>query len=186
MLRTVRRMGGILLLTTLSLGGGLEGGATPSAYAAGSGGMSLELRLEGATGQMRRASPIPARMAVFVYEARQGTQQNSVFKAELADYMRAHPSAPVDVVAIADVRGLNFFPLNEFIRKAVQDASERASMEVLLDWTGSWGQSFHCPSGPSTVLVIGPDGREVFRHVGSLSAQQRSVIFHLIGQTTTS
>ena len=179
MWRRGRSFVGLFSIVALGLAA-VTGAGISSAVAAGSGGMPLELRLEGASGQMRRASPKVGRSAVFVYEGREAMDENVAFKEELLAYMLAHPAASIDVAAIADVRGLNFFPINEFVRLAVQQASVRTSTEVLLDWKGRWGDTFGCPRGVSTVIVIGRDGRELFRHSGRLSDEQRLSVLQMI------
>ena len=65
----------------------------------------------------------------------------------------------VNVVAVADVRGLGWWPVSGFVRDAVVQQGKRDGTNILFDWTGSWGNAMGLPAGGCSVVIT--DGRSV-------------------------
>ncbi len=97
-------------------------------------------------------NPASGPVGIVVYSARDGAAAASLVGSQLCG-AGLHPQA------VADVRGLNFWPASGFVRGTVQSQEARDGARILLDWTGVWGDSLGAPAGGCTVLKT--DGEHV-------------------------
>jgi hypothetical protein len=65
----------------------------------------------------------------------------------------------VNVVAVADVRGLGWWPISRVVKDAVVEQGKRDGTSVLFDWTGAWGNAMGLQGGSCSVVVT--DGKSV-------------------------
>lgn len=100
-------------------------------------------------------------MTAYVYSSRDGTvEANRV--GEILGKREGYR-----VLAVADVRGLDIWPISAIVKKAVEVEAATNGNEVLLDWTGEWGSRMRFRGGGCEVLVVGENGREEFRGICS-------------------
>lgn len=96
--------------------------------------------------------PPPA--GIYVYSDRSGSEDASRAGAILRE------SGARGVVAIADVRGLGFWPLSTTVRDAVESQVRRDGAPILLDWTGAWGNMMGLQAGGCSVLIMSGESIE--------------------------
>jgi hypothetical protein len=140
-----------------------------------------EFALEGTTGAQRRLRDYRPRVVVLVYEDRDAGSQNQALKDELA--RRAATSGlarHVALLPIADLHGYDFWPARGFARDAVVDIARRLGVEILIDWRGDVGRAYRMARGASNVVIVGRDGRVVYRSSGPLDAARREVFFRAL------
>lgn len=97
-------------------------------------------------------NPAASPQGLVVYSSREGADEASRVGIRLC-------GMGIQTAAVADVRGLNFWPAEGFVRGTViaQEGCDRT--RILLDWTGSWGNSLGIPAGGCTVLKT--DGENI-------------------------
>lgn len=141
-----------------------------------------DFALEGTSGQTRRLRDYRGRVVILIYEDRDSNQQNQALKRELAARARTEDLArDVAVVPVADLSAYDFWPASGFARDAVLDIARQQGLEILIDWSGSMAGAYRFRPSTSYVLVIGRDGRVLFRHAGSLPPRARMRFFSVIG-----
>ena len=154
-----------------------------SAPAAAPAPVAPDFALEGTSGQTRRLRDYRGRVVILIYEDRDSNQQNNDLKRELAEHARAQDlTRDVAVVPVANLSSYSFWPAQGFARDAVVDIAREQRMEILIDWSDAVSGPYHFRSGTSYVMVLGRDGRVLFRHAGALPMQARMRFFSVVGE----
>ena len=142
-----------------------------------------EFALEGTSGHTRRLRDYQGRVVILIYEDRDSNQQNNDLKRELADRARSQDlTHDVAVVPVANLSSYSFWPAAGFARDAVIDIAHQQGMEILIDWSNTMAGSYRFRPSTSYVMVLGRDGRVLFRHAGALPLRARMQFFSVIGE----
>ena len=145
--------------------------------------MAPDFALEGTSGQTRRLRDYRGRVGILIYEDRDSNQQNNELKRELAERARAQDlSRDVAVVPVANLSSYSFWPASGFARDAVIDIAREQGMEILIDWSSTMSGAYRFRPSTSYVMVLGRDGRVLFRHAGMLPPRARMRFFSVIGE----
>lgn len=145
--------------------------------------MAPDFALEGTSGQTRRLRDYRGRVVILIYEDRDSNQQNNELKRELAERARAQDlSRDVAVVPVANLSSYSFWPASGFARDAVIDIAREQGMEILIDWSSTMSGAYRFRPSTSYVMVLGRDGRVLFRHAGMLPPRARMRFFSVIGE----
>lgn len=145
--------------------------------------MAPDFALEGTSGQTRRLRDYLGRVVILIYEDRDSNQQNNDLKRELAERARAENlTRDVAVVPVANLSSYSFWPASGFARDAVVDIARQQGMEILIDWSNTMSGAYRFRPSTSYVMVLGRDGRVLFRHAGSLPLRARMRFFSVIGE----
>lgn len=115
------------------------------------------------------------RPTVFFYEDKGSTEQNAGLKRELFARARAHRLfGRANVLGVANLHGLDFFPARLFALSAVRDAERKDSVPVLVDWDRTLsGPPWNLPPSASSVVLLDAEGALVHSWSGPLG--QRDV-----------
>jgi hypothetical protein len=149
--------------------------------------MAPDFALEGTSGQTRRLRDYRGRVVILIYEDRDSNQQNNDLKRELAERARAENlTRDVAVVPVANLSSYSFWPASGFARDAVVDIARQQGMEILIDWSNSMSGAYRFRPSTSYVMVLGRDGRVLFRHAGALPLRARMRFFSVIGEAIAS
>lgn len=142
-----------------------------------------DFALESTAGVTRRLGDYAGRVVILLYEDRDSNQQNDVLKRELAARARREDlTRDVSLVPVANLSAFNFWPARGFARDAVVDIARQQGHEIMIDWSGSMAGAWRFRAGQSHVVVIGRDGRVLFRVSGALSERFRAQFFEVITQ----
>lgn len=145
--------------------------------------MAPDFALEGTSGQTRRLRDYRGRVVILIYEDRDSNQQNNELKRELAERARAQDlTRDVAVVPVANLSSYSFWPASGFARDAVIDIAREQGMEILIDWSSTMSGAYRFRPSTSYVMVLGRDGRVLFRHAGMLPPRARMRFFSVIGE----
>lgn len=135
----------------------------------------LDYELESATGGRRTLRAHRGQRVAIFYEQREHMHDNFGLKKHFISPTPASPFGRARVVAIANVKALNFHPARTFTEKAVQAISNRFGLEFLLDWDARLLEApFSFVPGLSNVIVVDEQGIEVYRHVGPMTAADQA------------
>jgi hypothetical protein len=143
------------------------------------GGPVLDATVENSSGSHTRLSTLWQRPTVLFYEDRDSTALNQHVKDELTARARQPGLAEqVSVVAVANVAAWDWFPARNFVLAAVKDIERKFNLPVFLDFKGSLSSApWNLPAKSSTVLVLDPSGRAVWRAQGRLSREKVDELF---------
>lgn len=121
--------------------------------------------------------------SVLLYEDRHSTEVNRSFKTALRAREQGPHGADVQVLAVANLSGLNFFPIRGFALHGVREAERKAQHPLLVDWENALTRPpWSLPPNGSTVVVLSPTGDVVFTQSGALDAQAQEQVFALLGR----
>lgn len=148
----------------------------------------MDARVSNTKGQSVWLAQKWGKPTVLFYEDKDGTFQNQALKDALFQKGRETGLLEaVSVVAIANVRGFDWFPAKNFVVAAVKDAEAKSGIPVYLDWSGALSQKpWSLDAEGSTVLVVDGGGEKVlFSKHGKLSAEEIKQVFELLGSLVT-
>lgn len=108
--------------------------------------------------------------AVLFYEDKDATALNQVLKDELFKQGKEHDLLKsVTVVAVANLKGFNWFPARNFARDAVADTEKKVGIPVYVDFDATLQAApLSLPATGAVVLVVDRKGNEVLRKKGKL------------------
>jgi hypothetical protein len=152
----------------------------------GDGGVTLDAIVENSSGSTTKLSALWAKPTVLFYEDRDSTALNQHVKDALYERGREKQMlGQVSVVAVANVAAFDWFPARNFVLAAVRDIEKKVNVPVYLDFKGALATSpWNLPSKSSTVLVLDPSGRPVWRVQGRLSKEKVDELFTTLEQLT--
>lgn len=158
-------------------------GVALALLAGGAWGAPMDARISNTQGKSVWLARLWGKPTVIFYEDKESTAQNQVLKDEL--FKQGRERGLLDaalVIAIANVRGFDWFPARNFVVGAVKDAQKRSGIPVYLDWSGTLtGKPFSLSATGSTVLVIDASGERVlFSKNGVLSEDEVRQVFGVL------
>ena len=142
----------------------------------------LDATVSTTSGSDVKLASLRGKPTVVFYEDRDSTELNQSLKDELFKRGREeHLLKEVSVVAIANVKGFNWFPARNFVISAVKDTEKKAGVPVYLDWSGAlWNAPWKLPSKTASVVVLKSDGRLLLQFTGKLKPEERTAVFEAL------
>ena len=138
-----------------------------------------DVRLESSSGDAVSLAKLKGKPTLVFYEERDSTALNQTFKDEL--FRRGKEENLLDavnVVAVADLQGYDWFPARNFARAGVRDAEKKAGIPVYVDWSGAMkSKPWSMKEKTSNVVLLDAGGAEVMRLSGKLDASARARLF---------
>ncbi|MGZ6080520.1 MAG: peroxiredoxin family protein [Myxococcaceae bacterium] len=167
----------ISLLVVGLLGGPLVAGATPERR-------SWDVQLRDSSNAPVSLSRWRGRPTVFFYEDQRSTEQNVALKREIFARAKAHRLiGKANVLGVANLHGLDWFPVKLFALSAVREAERKESVPVLVDWDGALGAPpWSLPVEASSVVLLDADGRLVHAWSGPLGPREIDEFFARLSQ----
>jgi hypothetical protein len=146
-------------------------------------GQPMDARVSNTKGQSVWMARLWGKPTVVFYEDKDGTFQNQLLKEAL--FKKGKEKGLLDsvsVVAIANVRGFDWFPAKNFVVSAVEDAEKSSGIPVFMDWSGVMSNPpWSLSATGSTVLVVDAAGeRKLFSKGGKLSPEEIGQVFELL------
>lgn len=145
-------------------------------------GVPLDFQLDTSRGDKVVMAAYRGKPTVLFYEDREGTTLNRALKAELFKRGReAGLLKAVNVVAVANLRGYDWFPAKNFAIDGVKKAEAKAGIPVLIDWTGALSaQPWDLPKSGSSVLLLDAKGQVIVEKSGAFSHAQIDAFFEQV------
>jgi hypothetical protein len=139
----------------------------------------LDARLESSGGKSVSLRSLKGKPTLVFYEDRDSAELNQAFKDELfRKGKEEHLLDAVQVVAVADLQGYDWFPARNFARDGVRDAEKKAGIPVYVDWDGTMkAKPWAMKEKTSNVVLLDADGTEVTRCSGKLAEDQKAKLF---------
>lgn len=142
----------------------------PALATAAESGRFLDANLMNSKGAKTRLSSYWGRPVILVYEDVGSMKVNQAAKDELKRLSDKHRLRDVvDVVAVADLEGLNWEPAKLIALSIVRAEEQKARVPVLVDLTGELQKApWNLPGRASTVMVISPAGELIYEASGKI------------------
>ena len=116
-----------------------------------------------------------------LYEDKSSSSMNADFKKELAEVAQdGRYKGIVAFIPVADVSGYDYWPVRGFARRSVQKQSLATRTNIICDWKGAIREALGLTKKASNVVLYDRSGKVVFAHAGSLSPEQRAVLFAML------
>lgn len=147
-------------------------------------GAAMDARVSNTKGQSVWLAQLWGKPTILFYEDKEGTPLNQALKDAL--FKRGEEKGllqAVSVIAVANVRGFDWFPAKNFVMSAVKDAEKTSGIPVYLDWDGVLsGKPWNLGATGSTVVVIDAAGEQLlFSKAGALTPSEIEQVFTLLG-----
>jgi hypothetical protein len=145
-----------------------------------------EFRVENPDGVALTRAQTAGRPLLVVYEDKDSSETNRVFKDELSKLAKGGAFVKrVTLAAVADVQGYDFWPARGIVKSSIRDEEKKAGTPVYCDWSGAFRQAFQLRSGTSTILLYGRDGKLLLASEGALSEAQRAELILMLRREAT-
>jgi hypothetical protein len=149
------------------------------ALAATDQGVPLDAAVMTSSGDPVKLAAQWGRPVVLFYEDRYSTKLNQALKDEL--FKRGADAGlleKVQVVAVANLEGLDWFPARGFALAAVRESEKQAGVPVFVDWTGVLSKApWRLPPKTSSVVVLDSAGKVTWQSSGALKPAEREAVF---------
>lgn len=143
----------------------------------------LDVHLENADGEAVALHPLLGKPTIVFYEERDSTSLNQPLKDEL--FKRGKKENLLDavqVVAVADLEGYNWFPARNFALKGVRDAQTKAGIPVYVDWSGTLrGAPWKLKEKTSNVVLLDSNGDLALKLDGKVDEKMQRQLFDALG-----
>ena len=93
------------------------------------------------------------RVVVLLHQDRHSSEQNAAFKDALGRLAGRYGDR-LQVVALADVGGYDFWPAKGYVKDALRPLSTAGGVTVLCDWKSSVRKAYSLPAKQSAVFVV--------------------------------
>jgi hypothetical protein len=119
------------------------------------------------------------RPTVLFYEDKGSTEQNVTLKREIFARAKAHQLiGKANVLGVANLHGLDWFPVKLFALSAVRDAERKERVPVLVDWDHTLcAPPWSLPPEASSVVLLDADGHLVHAWSGPLGPRDIDEFF---------
>ena len=144
----------------------------------------LDAVVETTAGTGFHLSTLWKKPAVVFYEDKESTSLNQRVKDELFKRGKEHELlTSVEVVAVANVQGFDWFPARNFVLAAVKKTEKDFKVPVYCDFTGALSKApWNLDKTGATTMVINRSGEVVWKATGKLSDSQTEALFSALEQ----
>lgn len=141
--------------------------------------------LESTGGRRARVEALRGRAVVVFYESRGHTDVNEPLK-QLCGRLTTEAGDRLEVLGVANLRGLSFGAVRRLVTAAVKAVAARYGAELWMDFEGALLQApYRLRDDAANVLVLAPDGRELFRAHGPVTGERRARFVEALRQVLT-
>lgn len=138
-------------------------------------------KVEDADGRVLEIKTLRGKPILIMYEDKDSSKTNQVFKDELAKLAKGDRyQRVIALAAIADVSSYNFWPVKGFVKDAIRDESKKVGTTIYCDWDGGFRNAYKIRPGTSSVLLVGKNGQILFAAEGALKADARKKVLALL------
>lgn len=111
------------------------------------------------------------KVVVVLHQDRHSSEQNPQFKEKLSGLVARFPKE-LQVVALADVGGYDFWPAKGYVKDALKPLDSGGGAIVACDWKGSVRKAYRLKQKQSVVFVLGKSLELLRMTQGQLSAPE--------------
>lgn len=153
-----------------------------TAAAAAERGRFLDATLTNSRGAATRLSRYWGKPVILFYEDAESVQVNKAAKDELKRLSDKYGLRDVvDLVAVANLEGLNWEPARVFALAAVRAEEAKARVPVLVDLTGELRKApWNLSARASTLLIISPSGELLYEASGKIEGERMEALLEIL------
>lgn len=145
-------------------------------------GRFLDATLTNSKGKATRLSNFWGKPVILFYEDAESVKVNQAAKEELKRLSdKYHLRDVVDLIAVANLEGLNWEPARLFALAAVRAEEAKARVPVLVDLTGELRKApWNLSARASTLLIISPSGELLFEASGKIDGERMDALLKIL------
>jgi hypothetical protein len=162
---------GLLFLAGIAEGLPLIGTVTPA------------VQLQHVDGKSEPLQPQTGLPTLIFYESRDSKQQNQELKRKLkrlVDSVGGDYRGHLQLFPIANLEGLDFWPVRNFAQNAVRSESRRIGTEIYCDWNGELREKLQLKPNLSSVILLDRRGKVIFAAEGVLGPSEQKRLLDLL------
>jgi predicted transcriptional regulator len=122
---------------------------------------------------------LTGKVVVVVHQDRHSSEQNPALKERLSALLLRHPQQ-LQIVALADVGGYDFWPAKGFVKDALKSLDSGGGALVVCDWKGAVRKAYKLKQKHSTVFVLSKTLTLVRMTQGQLSTAESDQVVQAI------
>src|SRR5450432_3459055 len=153
----------LLVLSGLAQGLPLLGAVTPP------------VQVQSIDGNREPLPPQAGLPTLIFYEGRDSKKQNQELKRKLkklVDSVGGDYHGRVQLLPIANLEGLDFWPVRNFVQNAIRSESRRIGAEIYCDWNGELREKLQLKANLSSIILLDRSGKVIFAAEGSIDPQE--------------
>jgi hypothetical protein len=134
-------------------------------------------------GKSEPLQPQTGMPTLIFYESRDSKRQNQELKTKLkhlVDSIGGDYRGHLQLFPIANLEGLDFWPVRGFAANAVRSESRRIGTEIYCDWNGELREKLQLKPNLSSVILLDRNGKVIFAAEGSLEPGEQERLLALI------
>lgn len=145
-------------------------------------GRFLDANLTNSKGAATRLSRYWGKPVILFYEDAESVKVNQAAKDELKRLSeKYHLRDVVDLVAVANLEGLNWEPARVFALAAVRAEEAKAKVPVLVDLTGELRKApWNLSARASTLVIISPRGELLYEASGKIEGERLTALLLIL------
>ncbi len=162
---------GLLLVAGMAQGLPVIGTVTPA------------VQMQDADGKTEPLQPQTGLPTLIFYENRDTKHQNQELKRKLkrlVDSIGGDYRGRLQVFPIANLEGLDFWPVRGFAQNAVRSESRRIGTEIYCDWHGELREKLQLKANLSSVILLDRQGKVIFAAEGALQPGDQERLLQLL------
>lgn len=138
----------------------------------------VDFTLETSSGKKDSLSNYRGKVVVIFYEDRMHVETNIKTKLAIEKYGAEHQlQDKVAVLAIANLKGLDFNPARDIARNAIRGMAQRFDVSIWMDWKGQLIDLLGVADENANVVVIDKQGVLTWKKTGRLGdAEQKEML----------
>jgi predicted transcriptional regulator len=141
------------------------------------------VQLQHVDGKSEALRPQPGVPTLIFYESRNSKKQNQELKHKLkrlVDTVGGDYHGRVQLLPIANLEGLNFWPVRNFAENAIRSESQRIGAEIYCDWNGELRQKLQLKPNLSSIILLDGSGKVIFAAEGALAPSEQERLLQLL------
>jgi hypothetical protein len=141
------------------------------------------VQVQSVDGKREPLHPQGGMPTLIFYEGRDSKKQNQELKRklkQLVDTVGGDYHGRIQLFPIANLEGLDFWPVRNFVENAVRSESRRIGAEIYCDWNGELREKLQLKAGLSSVILLDRSGKVIFAAEGSIDPAEQERLLRLL------
>jgi hypothetical protein len=141
------------------------------------------VQVQNVDGKREPLQPQAGMPTLIFYEGRDSKKQNQELKHKLkrlVDTIGGDYHGRIQLIPVANLEGLDFWPVRNFVENAVRSESRRIGAEIYCDWQGDLREKLQLKANLSSVILLDRNGKVIFAAEGSIEPGEQERLLQLL------
>jgi hypothetical protein len=147
------------------------------------GAVTPAVQVQSVDGKREPLQPQAGLPTLIFYEGRDSKKQNQELKRKLkrlVDSIGGDYHGRIQLLPVANLEGLDFWPVRNFVENAVRSESRRIGAEIYCDWHGEMREKLQLKPDLSSVILLDRNGMVIFAAEGSIDLGEQERLLQLL------